>query len=144
MTSDLAKPTLVRGGALSPSAWTGAAAPVRPDFSTHDAFSERLRKHITTGSGTDEGYGSAPITAPSLPLAALPGDGVGDATRDDTDFMLAATRELRAAERSHKRQGINTLCSSRVATPLDSIMHRDGLAQQAFVDACSKSSAQND
>ena len=91
--NDLAKPTLVRGGALSPSAWTGAAADVRPDFSTHDAFSERLRKHITTGSGTDEGYGSAPITAPSLPLAALPGDGVGGATRDDTDFMLAASFE---------------------------------------------------
>ena len=83
MTSDLAKPTLVRGGALSPSAWTGAAAPERPDFSTHDAFSERLRKHITTGSGTDEGYGSAPITAPSLPLAALPGD----------EVMLAASFE---------------------------------------------------
>ena len=73
-----------------PSAWTGAAAPVRPDFSAHDAFSEHLRMLITTYAGTDEGCRRAPITAPSLTPVALPGDPVRGAARADFDLMFAA------------------------------------------------------
>ena len=73
-----------------PSAWTGAAAPVRPDFSAHDAFSEHLRMHDATDTGTDEGCRSAHITAPSRTPVALPGDPVRGAARADFDLMFAA------------------------------------------------------